>query len=52
MADQNQEIYLDPEEEEYRFVNSLIHEEPSKLSKSGLNTSLIIVKGFLFLKNL
>ena len=33
VADQIQEIYLDPEEEEYRFANSLIPEEPSKLSK-------------------
>ena len=51
---QIQEIFLDQEEEEeeYRFVNSLIPEEPSKLSKRGLKTSLIIVKGFLSRKNL
>ena len=49
---QNQEIFLDQEEEEYRFANSLIPEEPSKLSKYGLKTSLIIVKGFLSRKNL
>ena len=49
---QNQEIFLDQEEEEYRFANSLIPEEPSKLSKCGLKTSLIIVRGFLSRKNL
>jgi len=49
---QNQEIFLDQEEEEYRLANSLIPEEPSKLSKCGLKTSLIIVKGFLSRKNL
>ena len=49
---QNQEIFLDQGEEEYRFPNSLIPEEPSKLSKCGLKTSLIIVSGFLSRKNL
>ncbi len=49
---QNQEIFLDQEEEEYRFSNFSIPEEPIKLSKCGLNTSLIIVRGFLSLKNL
>ena len=49
---QNQEIFLDQEEEEYSFVNSLIPEHPNKLSKYGLNTSLIIVRGFLLRKNL
>ena len=51
-VNQNQEICLDQEEEEYSFVNSLIPEEPSKVSKCGLKTSLIIVKGFLSRKNL
>ena len=49
---QNQEIFLDQEEEGYNFLNSFIPEEPSKFSKYGLNTSLIIVKGFLSRKNL
>ena len=50
---QKREICLDQEEEEeYNFVNSLIPEGPSKVSKYGLNTSLIIVKGFLSRKNL
>ena len=52
VANQDQEIYLDQGEENYRFTNLLIPEEPSKVSKCGLNTSLIIVKGFLFRKNL
>jgi len=52
-VNQNQEIYLDQEEEdEYIFENSLIPEGPSKLSKCGLKTSLIIVRGFLSRKNL
>ena len=51
-VNQNQEICLDQEEEEYSFINSLIPEEPSKVSKCGLKTSLIIVKGFLSRKNL
>ena len=51
-VNQNQEIFRDQEEEEYRFENSLIPEEPNKLSKCGLKTSLIIVRGFLSRKNL
>ena len=49
---QNQEIFPDQEEEEYSFVNSLIPEQPNKLSKCGLKTSLITVRGFLSRKNL
>ena len=33
VADQNQETFLDLGEEDYRFPNSLIPEEPRKLSK-------------------
>ena len=51
-VNRNQEIFLDQEEEEYSFVNSLIPEEPNKVSKCGLKTSLMIVKGFLSRKNL
>ena len=46
------EIYLSQAEEEYKFENLLISPLPKYFSIAGLKTSLIMVRGFLFLKNL
>ena len=49
---QKPKVFQNQEEEEYKFSNFLISESPIHFSIYGLKTSLIIVNGFLFLKNL
>ena len=47
-----EEVFQGQEEEEYRLEKFSIPDGPSQVSKRGLKTSRIIVRGFLLRKNL